>query len=183
MSKIEDLLVHIQRIFPDKKIEAYYHKETAPKIWIEDSEEANKILHHINLPNNLAVTKTFQVENPKEKTIVILAVDQGGIAGNSQHSCDAAFFDDTCFCLAEFKYNAKSRKNKNKRLQKAIEQLEASIQKFDVLQIKALDYQLEAYIGKPPIYPKTTPRIQTKAIEFSQKYTIILKEVNIKTFH
>lgn len=182
MTKIKDLLVHIQSIFPDNKIEDYYHQETAPEIWIEDSEEANKILHHIKLPANLPATKTFQIKNPKEKIIVILAVDGDGIVGDSQSSCDAAFFDDNCFCMAEFKYNAKSRKSKNKRLQKAIEQLEASIQTFDTPKIKALGYQLETYIGKPPIYPKTTPRIQTKAIEFSQKYAVILKEVNTKTF-
>lgn len=184
MTKIEALLAHIQAIFPDKILADYCDSFTAAKIWIEDSEPANKILAHVVLPENLPEEKTFQINNPANKEVVVLAVDGEGIVGKHHSSCDAAFFDEACFCLAEFKYNTTST-NPNSmkgRIRSGLKQLEASIKQLETVKIIQLGYKVEAYFGKPPVYPKINPRIQRKAVEFSNKYSITLKEENSKTF-
>lgn len=184
MSKIEQLLVHIQSIFPDKILADYYDKTKEKEIWIEDSEKANKILPHTILPEELPVEKTFKIENPDTKDIIILAVDGNGIVGTSQSSCDAAFFDNTCFCLAEFKYNATSDSQNavDRNIRKGTDQLELTIQKFETDKILPMGYKLEAYFGKPLIYPRTNPKLQRRAARFSNNYKVTLREANVKLF-
>lgn len=184
MTKIEAILAHIQAIFPDKTLADYCDSLTAAKIWIEDSEPANKILAYVVLPEDLSEEKTFQINNPTNKEIVVLAVDGEGIVGKHDSSCDAVFFDEACFCLAEFKYNATST-NPNSmrgRIKSGLKQLEASIIQLETDTITNLGYKVEAYFGKPPVYPKINSSIQRKAVEFSNKYSITLKEENSKTF-
>ena len=140
MSKIEQVLVHIQGIFPDKILADYYDKIKDKEIWIEDSQKANKVLHHVALPKGLLVEKTFKIENPDTKDIIILAVDGDGLIGDSQSSCDVAFLDNVCFCLAELKYNANSTNSNTIRgkIKKGLKQLEATIIRFETDKIRTI---------------------------------------------
>ncbi len=184
MSKIEEVLESLQDLFSDSNVEDYYELFTEEEIWIEDSKRQDRIVSYTTLLENILPEKTFKIENPNQKEIVILAVDGKGIVGNTSTSCDGIFFDDIYFCFAEFKYNSYTTRPSSidRNIEKGIDQLEKTIEIFKPIEVKEKGYQLEAYLGIPPHYPSFSTIITNEAIRFSNNYKVKLIKSSTKTF-
>lgn len=124
----------------------------------------------------------FHIENPHEKSIHFLAIDNGVYPDDVQKKCDFAVFDEQTFCFIELKHS-KPRKRKERR-KRAIQQLRATIERFQQ-QCDFEDYNLEAYasVGNLGLVFKSRLASHSSAFdEFDGELNTALFEGNSKRF-
>lgn len=118
----------------------------------------------------------FAIENPSAKPYALLQIDKGLIQHRNTKKCDCAIANDTNICFIEFKANAESgcHKTISKRYDKAIEQLQTtinifnqhySVQNTDVTTLR----NVEAYICFRQGYPKFTSMQMNYKAKFTQQ--------------
>lgn len=165
-------------IFFDKSSE-FYIEDDAIKgycILLKDPSEEEKM-------------RLVKIENSANFNIALWAVDGLFFSkGKGVSRCDAIFFDDKDFCFAELKLNATSLNpiSITENREKAIKQLESMIVLIDTEFSKNnytfLEYNKEAFLCTPTIYPSKNTAIESEQIRFLETFGVLLQEKNIKSF-
>jgi hypothetical protein len=185
------ILSQLNTAFADNQIEPSkcIVFENVSEFFIEDNEYLGYCIILKNSENLLDENKLFRIENPRNTSIALWAVDGKFFPkGEGPQRCDCIFFDNTDFCFAEFKFNATSvnlRTIRNNR-EKAINQLRSTILMIDVkfkeMNFDYVEYNLEAFLCTPVTYPSKNTAISDFAVEFIENFGVKLYEQNSKTF-
>ncbi len=123
----------------------------------------------------------FKVSNPRGKEIYFLAIDKCLLDDQDNlERCDFAIFDESTFCFVEIK---ETRRRRGKVREKAIQQLEATINYFKQ-HIDFEDYRLEAiiYLVSRGAYPAADTNKEKMKARFATKLETLLLEGNHKAF-
>lgn len=140
--------------------------------WVLDSLQSKKsfVLLDNSLPD---FDFDFEVNNPNQKTIYFLAIDNCIFNDSSDHKkCDFAIFDNQTICFVEIKnqvsINPDTRK---KQARSAREQLKETIVKFKE-KIDFSDYKIEAIICQKngSIKPAASTGMQSAGVEFQKEF-------------
>jgi hypothetical protein len=101
----------------------------------------------------------FRIDNPSEKVICFLAVDQCILGNDGSKRCDCVVFDEHCLCFVELKLNVTKARQGADRSKEAREQLAHTITYFKDLGYLIDKHELEAYIAmRSYVYPRSSNR-------------------------
>lgn len=153
--------------------------------WVLDSLQSKKsfVLLDNSLPD---FDFDFEVNNPNQKTISFLAIDNCIFDDSSEHKkCDFAIFDNQTICFVEIKNQVSSNpQTRKKQAKSAREQLKETIVKFKE-KIDFNDYKIEAIICQKndSIRPAASTGMQDASLEFYMELNADLLKGNSKTFN
>ena len=189
--RIESLISQLESVFKGQAVKPTQciTFEKSQLFYIADDKISGKcvILKQLNLEQE-DEKGCFKITNDNETQIALWAIDGCFFSSGQKERCDCAFFNENDFCFAEFKLNATSLQSKlvNKHREKAISQLKSTIitvgNSFTKNGFTFLEYNLEAYLCTPSVYPNKNSSISSYAVEFLEDYGVKLYEQNYKVF-
>lgn len=182
MRNDEKFIDKIRNTFPDRLKNDCFSVSKLAVDYIQDNKNT-QICYFTS-----GVLKGFKIENKHTKTINLFSIDGCFFADDDAKRCDGIVFDDIEICFLELKLNVttKKGKNKRKRFNDAIIQLENTISFFknnindEDTFCKLLP---EAYISmNKNSYPSDSASRKRKKVEFLERNSIPLIDKNIKVF-
>ena len=194
MNKFEAIQKKLAEAFSNFEAVSQIELNPSPEICITDYKGQSYIIVNIQLSES----RCSIIQNNHEKTIEFnqekifnimnaqqfgfIPIDgKKGLLGFGDSHCDFVFFDNQDFCFVEFKVDATSPRKVNHNRKEAVRQLGNTINLFD--QKLEKDYQqfnLEAYVCTPDLYPKRDVSWENLANDFLEKYGIDLFETREK---
>lgn len=141
------------------------------EFYVYDDKSTNRCCTSLTEPVG---EQNFKIENPKCKTIRVLAVDHCFLFDADGENCDAILYDNNHFCFVELKkITSKNPDTRKIRKRKARSQLMATIDLFSLPVGPTIlaNYQLEAYscVGDTPTQPAILSQNQAAKRDFAKK--------------